>query len=236
MKRSFESDYEREAKCGRIEEILTTETCPPLTHSVGSHTNYDDSTESPESSESSNTTESCANIQNFETNESSEPSESSDTDDVFNQDVFNPSYIEKQIIRQALALITRTNMSDWNSETQDDLMVLRQDGIVIDCESNMVHTDLLVQILYYPCYTSCKIIYSVGEEEYQTIYMSWQTEFVGSYEEFDTIYLSRYVNVSSYIFFTKSIRQSISLSPRGSREDSWCFFGDARNHLNNIHL
>lgn len=153
----------------------------------------------------------------------------------YEEEVFDPSLIEKQVIRQSLALICRSNMSDWACELKENTMLLRDVGVVMEgCEG--ICSDIVVEITYDTFNTYCHILYSLNNQERKSIYLRWETEFVGNYETFDTISISKYVDKTVFLFFTKTIRQTRNFNPRECEEDGWCYFADARSHLEKISL
>ena len=153
----------------------------------------------------------------------------------YEEEVFIPDIIEKQIIRQSLALISRSNMSDWACEIKEKIMILREVGVVMR-EDEGICSDLVVELTYDTFNTYCHIIYSLNNQERKSIYLRWETEFIGNYENYDRINITKYVDKTVFLFFTKTVKQSRNFNPRECKEDSWCYFHDVRRHLEKISL
>ena len=148
---------------------------------------------------------------------------------------FIPTFREKQIVRKAMAIICRSNMSDWNCESDKRQMVLRENAVVFNANGKGFPCDIVVEVTYDDFYTRCRIIYSDSNgKEYNTMYTYWQSEFFGNYEEFDTISITKYINETSYFIFNNTVRQVSYFDPRNCDEDSWCYFADARSHIDRI--
>ena len=146
------------------------------------------------------------------------------------EETFEPNNTEKQIIRQALSMIMKTNMSDWLTDIPGDKIVLRNQGVVIE-GTDIIFCDILVTVIYGDLYTHCVITYYIGGTE-DTLFLRWDTEFVGDYEDFDTISIYKYFNKTSYWIFNKKERKVCKIIPRD--ENFWGFFADARLQLNKI--
>ena len=153
----------------------------------------------------------------------------------YEEEDFNPSLIEKQIIRQTLSLISKCNMSDWACEIRENTMILRDVGAIVN-DGEGIPVDIVVEVDYSPLNTYIKIMYSLNGEERQTIYLRWETEFIGDYDNFDTINITKYVEKTVYLFFTKSVKQSSDFNPRYNQEQDWSYFYDARMHLDRIRM
>jgi len=222
MKRSFE-DTEIERNVKQVKTVSFEENdSSEISSSEISSSEISSSTSSEKSS-----LESSSDVGNF-----NEPIEQEQEE----QEAFVPTIVEKQIIRQALAMICRSNMSDWSTEVEKSAMILRELTVVVE-NTVGICCDIILDISFTPLQTYCRILYSLDkEEDRKSIYMCWETEYMGDYNSFDKIIISKYVDKTVYVFFTKSVRQMSEFYPRDCEEDSWCFFSDARNHLQRIAL
>jgi len=126
-------------------------------------------------------------------------------------------------------------MSDWACEIRENTMILRDVGAIVN-DGEGIPVDIVVEVDYTPLNTYIKIMYSLNGEERQTIYLRWETEFVGDYDNFDTINITKYVEKTVYLFFTKSVKQSSDFNPRYNQEQDWSYFYDARMHLDRIRM
>ena len=144
---------------------------------------------------------------------------------------FIPSCIEKQVICKAMAMICRSNMSDWNCEFDNKRMFLREKTIIFEKEIYNLY-NITIDVNYEYFYTTCTINYS-NEKVFKTIYTTWETEFTGDYDDYDNIAIYKFVNEKCYIIFDKFVKKVVYFNPR-NEECSWCYFSDARYHLNRI--
>lgn len=150
-----------------------------------------------------------------------------DTSNEFLQQDFVPSDIEKQIICKSLAMICRSNMYDWNV-TNNKEMILCELGILSNCDK-FLSCNVTVNVKYNHQTTNCVIIYSLENEITQSLQLEWD-------EYYDIIYISKIVNQKYWLFFNAKVLQTFTTIPEDCDEDSWCYFQDARRHLNRICL
>ena len=197
------------------------------------------STEDAENSSSSNEEDSSSSS-------SSEESSSSSSQEQypFEEFQFTPSAVERQIIRLSLATIRRSNMYDWDLDnTYDwhlddrdeeiDHMTLCCDGYIIDDEQMLVVCTIMLSIYYSPGTTYCNITYFTGKDGKGTFHklnMHWETPNSGSH----ILSLTKDETKTSCFIFSTTTTLNCDLTPEDCREDSWCYFIDARYHLNRI--
>ena len=205
MKRSYESEEEREVKQIKLEEEILEELEESETYSSSSESDSDFGAFPPDSYV---------------------PVEEED---------FVPDDIEKQVIRQSLSLISKSNMSDWSCETDRDNMILRGLSVVIN-NGDGICCDIIVEVSYHPLFTVSRIFYSLNKEERKIIYLKWETDFTGNYDTYDKITITKNVDKNVFLFFSKNVVQTSDFYPRDYEEEDWCYFADARSHIEKIRI
>ena len=147
---------------------------------------------------------------------------------------YSPSDLEMQVIRMTLAMICRTNMSDWdvdNSSVGREFMTMREFGLVYD---NVKETDIPIeiqaQILYTFTKTQCEILYKLENDKFSCLTISWETSTRGT----DIFTITKEITEVAYILFSRTYEAQFSIITRDVRHLSWCYFLDARRHLNRI--
>lgn len=149
------------------------------------------------------------------------------TDYQFTQD-FIPSEIEKQIVCKSLAMICRSNMYDWITGIceEDSHMTLSEFTHILH-EGKAVSSGITIYIRYNENTTICNITYTLENKKTENIELQWERIW-------DTIYISKTVYERYYLVFSKEISQTFKIIPKDCSEDAWCYFQDARRHLNRI--
>lgn len=147
--------------------------------------------------------------------------------------LFVPTNCEKQIIRHSLAMIGRSNSSDWNYEISDegvDNMVLRETCIIVNEDRTGINCEIVTEVCCSGNDTSCRITYRYeGQKELSEIFYSWNN--FHSY-----INISKPDTISYYFVFSSPIVRTYSTTPDNIRSDSWCYFQDVRSHLNSLRI
>lgn len=145
----------------------------------------------------------------------------------FTQD-FIPSNIEKQIVAKSLAIICRSNMNDWNLLIGEDEreMILCELGVLYN-DDDFLSCNITVNVKYNEHFTFCDIFYLLKNGKTQILQLQWD-------EEYDNIYICKTVYEKYLLIFNTEISQTYETCPRDCEEDSWCYFQDARRHLNRI--
>ena len=181
-------------------------------------------------------TEDAENSSSGESSSTSSSGESPQEQYPFEEFQFTPSAIERQIIRLSLATIRRSNMYDWDldySGDEFDCMTLCCDGMITDDEDLVIPCGISLTIYYSPETTYCTISYLIkknGHESLDILNMNWETPSSGSH----TLSLTKDVTSTSCFLFSTTTTLNCDLTPEDCREDSWCYFIDARYHLNRI--
>ena len=168
------------------------------------------------------------NSDNGDLDTSSEVSE-----EVFEND-FTPDRIEKQIIQRTLALIRRSNMSDWDplnaTDCDCDYMPLAGKAVVYDHLLDVDQMiDLAVQVNYEDSYTYCEIIYNLGGEK--RLDLLWETDTLGS----DFLSVVK-LEDEGFLWRRRKVEKEFRILAKDESELNWCFFQDARVHLKRILL
>lgn len=167
---------------------------------------------------------------------STEDTESNVEEYPFEEFEFIPNTIERQIIRLSLATIRRANMYDWDldySTDQFDYMTLSANGVITDDEDTLISCSVSLSIYYTVETTDCTIRYSFkknGKEVSDVLTMNWETSNNGAY----IISLNKEVTRTSCLIFSITTNLNFNLTVEDTRESSWCYFIDARYHLNRI--
>lgn len=108
-------------------------------------------------------------------------------------------------------------------------MFLRGLGVIID---EAVKTCEIMTKISYGYITTCIITYLIGKQQ-QTIFISWENELVGDdYNTYDSISIYKYATESRFLIFSTEVVYSTYINPRDN--DTWCYFDDARKHLNRL--
>jgi len=140
--------------------------------------------------------------------------------------------IEKQVVRHSLAMIGRSNTSDWNFHisNEQDNMVLRESCIIASENMDGIGCENITEISCCGENTYCKIRYRLDtQEHFSEIFYDWN-----NYDDY--INFQKTDTISYYIVFSRTITRQYSIIPRNTREDSWCYFRDARSHLNSLRI
>jgi hypothetical protein len=147
------------------------------------------------------------------------------------------SDMEKQIVGKTLAMICRSTISDWN-ETFDsprrDFMHLRELFTIHDAYKNVeLRCEIKVKLLHVietkviVCYIS--YLLENTSQWNEDIVTLWSLD-----NDDDEFIVFKEFTTSSWFFFEKKDTKRLSVFPRDTREDNWCYFQDARSHLNRI--
>ena len=145
---------------------------------------------------------------------------------------FEPNEVEKEVIRKSIAMIGRTNMSDWDLEHSfegGEQMLLSEIGIInID---GPVTVEIINRLVYGKHMTECQICYRLGDQsEWNELAIDWDKNVNGGL--WMTIYKTK---IESCLWiFDRSVHQICEIKVSGDRDSAWCFFLDARLHLNRI--
>lgn len=146
--------------------------------------------------------------------------------------MYTPTLLEKQIIRHSLAMICRANICDWNLAIDKSCtsMVLNETTVVVDEDVIGTTYNVYNEVSYGEDNTQCRVSYFRGmETKGNVIQYSWSNNFGDP-----SIHFSQSGSESYYLFFSRPVTRRLTLEPRDCKEDSWCYFQDARRHLNRI--
>ena len=218
---------------------------PPQMRSVTPEFNYSDVEDSSSCSNSnkhakvecddSSSSSSCASASSVVVEDpSSCASASLDEDEVAEFFVpkteFELSSTEKQIISKTFSLISRSTISDWVHEPKPcvfDQMNLTEFIIVVDDKTTHAGP-LCVKFLYHPklmvANVTCELVGHAG----YAFSLSWLPEGVGG------LSISKDVRETSWLMFSKTTTKCNVVMPEDTREDNWCYFDDARRHIDRI--
>ena len=137
---------------------------------------------------------------------------------------------EKQIVRLSLATITKANMYDWdldNSPQDIHYMTLCHSGVIYD-NCKIIPCELTIEISYTTSETDCRIFYNI-DDTHDIIDLNWETSNAGS----KVINISKDVT-SRCLIFSSTSTYWWGTQVKDSRNSAWCYFIDARYHLNRI--
>jgi hypothetical protein len=125
-------------------------------------------------------------------------------------------------------------MYDWDLDTSGDdfdFMTLNCEGIVADNDCSMFLCNINIAIYYEAEDTHCSIFYSInknGTTFIDTLNMIWENT------DSRILTLNKDVTTTSCFLFSKTTNKECELEAEDTRESSWCYFIDARYHLNRI--
>ena len=122
-------------------------------------------------------------------------------------------------------------MSDWIVDENDDAytkMILCEIGGVIENGIN-VSCGINIEVFYKKDCTVCDILYKLENGQNGILYLFWSNNS-------DKITISKIISKKYYLLFSYDIIQKFQTCPTDCREDSWCYFKDARRHLHRIAL
>ena len=141
---------------------------------------------------------------------------------------FVPDEIEKQIVCKSLAMICRSNMYDWITGIyeEDSHMTLSEFTHIL-CEGKAVSSGITIYIIYNENTTVCNITYDVENRKTENLVLQWGRIW-------DTIYITKTIYQRYCLVFNREITQTFEIIPEDCSEDAWCYFQDARRHLNRI--
>jgi hypothetical protein len=235
MKRSYESSEsstsQTQDKMARTDRAASE----PIVETYQTYEPYQFENSNEQSDENSNeqSDENCQNstceLENSESSEESVPPLRRQE----NIYLFVPTNCEKQIIRHSLAMIGRSNTSDWNYEISDegvDNMALRETCIIVNENRTGINCEIVTEVCCSEDVTSCRITYRYeGQKELSEIFYNWDN--FHSYINF-----SKPDTISYYFVFSSPIVRRYSITPENIRADSWCYFQDVRSHLNSLRI
>ena len=140
------------------------------------------------------------------------------------------SDIEKQVIRRSLAMLCRTNASDWQLFEEDSDYMFLKENCVLFCPETFTRTECEInsEVCYNLNTTVCRVMYNTPTLR-SFISYSWNNEN-------DSLTITKECRESYYMVFSKMVSRSITLTPENCREDSWCYFREARYHLQSIYI
>lgn len=147
------------------------------------------------------------------------------------ENTFIPSNIEKQIVSKTFAAICRSNMSDWIVDENDDCyskMIICEIGGVIENDTN-ISCGVNIEVFCREDCTVCDILYNLETGQSGTLYLYWN-----NYS--DQLTVSKIISKRCYFVFSYDIIEKFYICPTDCIEDSWCYFKDARRHLDRIAL
>jgi hypothetical protein len=243
MKRSFEQNEEND----HIQNKLARTVSQPIT--FDDFKNNQDTNMLSSSSSGSDEISSCQDSHESSSQASQDSHESSsqasqDSQDSSSQHVFEPTDIEKQVIRHSLAMICRSNASDWNyliSEDEDN-MVLKEKCILLNEKRKTINYDIILEVNCMENVTCCRILYNLEKDPFS---LEKNPKFYELFYNWNNInncitFTKEEEIITNYFFSLRSVVNKITktrcIVPENSRVDSWCYFQDARSHLNSLRI
>ena len=158
---------------------------------------------------------------------------SSESLQIYEENDFYPTNIERQVIRMALSMIRRANMYDWDMDNSPDdanVLCLRETQNVFNPDTgNNISCDIDIIVRCNCDVTICEISYII-ERKTHIILIEWETSNMGS----EWLHISQDVVRNTLFFFPQTITEECNIFARDCRELAWCYFIDARYHLNRI--
>ena len=206
--------------------VNTTTTLPSLEDDSSSNSSSSSSNSSSSSSDSSSNTSSRSNSSNITTDNSTMMYE--------NQD-FYPDEVEQQIIRSVIASICRRNMSDWNLDScmpNCDYMSI-VDLALIEDDGREHFYSIATRLIYKTTHTICDIEYYClrgQDSEPKYLQICWTTDIHSS----NIVTIIRRVQTTTFFFFQNTVVERCDIDVFDCRDFSWCYFQDARLHLDRI--
>ena len=145
---------------------------------------------------------------------------------------FIPSDFDKQVIRLSLGMIRNSNMFDWDlANSYDTCMMILKDMKVICIDQECFDCEIVNKVEYDEDYTSCAIACTNKKtSKMHNIYLVWYTNDKNS----NILNISKDFYESSYLLFKRKIRKECIIETEDCPTLSWCYFPDARIHLNRI--
>ena len=124
-------------------------------------------------------------------------------------------------------------MSDWDLDSPfddtADYMPILELAMIEEEGKECIYT-ITTRIFYQSDCTRCEISYRKGKGSNSTINLIWDSDLQGS----QVLKITRTVEQTSYLLFSKSILETCYIEVFDCRHLSWCFFQDARRHLERI--
>ena len=207
---------------------------------------FESATDSSSDSSDDNSSSSDSSDDNSSSNDSSSDSSStssaidyfSEEDRYYKAVSFEPSYLEKQIIRNTFAMLTKTNMYDWNADVSTDTeqyMNLCNFSVISNSDGSSQFSEfaeIVVHLEYTQTYTYCQIEYRLTDfgRNYLKLNLIWDTSPLDT----DILRIEKEEAVPHLFFFSKNVYKRYEISSEDRPDLSWCYFQDVRYHLNRI--
>ena len=202
----------------------------------------DNSSSSDSSDDNSSSNDSSSDSSNDSSSDSSNASSAidyfSEEDRYYKAVSFEPSYLEKQIIRNTFAMLTKTNMYDWNADVSTDTeqyMNLCNFSVISNSDGSSQFSEfaeIVVHLEYTQTYTYCQIEYRLTDfgRNYFKLNLIWDTSPLDT----NILRIEKEEAVPHLFFFSKNVYKRYEISSEDRPDLSWCYFQDVHYHLNRI--
>ena len=139
------------------------------------------------------------------------------------------THVERQIIQKALALLQRSNATDWMFDHNEYSTMTMTENSCISLDNKLVGYQIICHLFYYEDTTIVDITYLNETTHKRNIRLHWFNS-----ELDDTLTITH--EVPSWYFWNEKETQNVSINQL--REDNicycWCYFGPVRQHLDEI--
>lgn len=141
------------------------------------------------------------------------------------------SLTEREIVRNVLSHLYKSNMYDWSDPEIDPHMMGVCDFAIRNDSYKQVSCGVSFNVYFSGERTYCIISYVFDDSEPEIMRLSWDTATDGT----NRLIIVKCENERHWLLFNRKVAKTYFFDVKDIPSDHWCYFPDVRIHLNRIY-